>query len=76
MPCSDLDDELPLYCVAGNDCPMVMWGNGKIMSTDEWNSYYDQSGNLIDPDKDPSANNPGWVGHKNRPVPLNQKIEI
>jgi len=50
MPCSDLENELPLYCP---ECFSVQWHNGDIMSQDEYNSHFDENGNII-------KENPSW----------------
>ncbi len=63
MPASDPDNELPLYCPICLDEESldrpggVMWGDGTLMSINQWNAYYDQNGNLLDPNDDPSVHN-------------------
>lgn len=52
MPCSDLENELPLYCP---ECYNVQWYNGDIMTQDEYNSHFDENGKLIG--EDPSWRN-------------------
>lgn len=55
MPAHDPEFELPLYCPLCMDS--VLWNNGRVMTTAEYNSYYDEQGNLRDPNNNPSKNN-------------------
>lgn len=55
MPAHDPDHKLPCYCPCCMDS--VMWANGCVMTTREYNSYYDENGNLKDANNDPAANN-------------------
>lgn len=63
FPCADPDLELPLYCVEcfdNNDFDNpagIQWLNGKTMSFNHWNSFYDKDGNLKDPNHNPAKNN-------------------
>ena len=50
IPCSDLENELPLYCP---ECYNVQWYNGDIMTQDVYNSHFDENGKLI-------GENPSW----------------
>lgn len=55
LPVSDPEEEFPLYCPKCFNS--VKWFNGVVMTFKQYNNYYDEFGNLIDPNNDPSINN-------------------